>query len=256
MKRAPLKELLTAQMRRRASWTLTAGLAAACFSVIAVHAQPLVPAPDVAGVQNAQTVAGAPDDGDAEGERLSLEALATLQTRLRETEAKDPQAAIAAYQRFFEERGFRHSLVAIRVSSLIAQLHAGNLNHPAKAIEIYDWAIKDYGAHLESVRLLAERHALLQEMGNATPLPMPVTIKAPAIGPATPGVATGQSRRAQNRQQRRERNGSQRGHDRPTHRAGAATRGRLERASGLGRQDADTRSDSARAEHSRVDRRK
>lgn len=98
----------------------------------------------------------------AEDAATTQKAFEQLRDRLTETEVKDPQAAIVEYKTFFEQRGFRQAEVAVKISSLIAQIYLQSLKNKVKALEIYEWAIGQYGGFPFGERLIKERDLIMQ----------------------------------------------------------------------------------------------
>ncbi|MDQ3812721.1 MAG: tetratricopeptide repeat protein [Armatimonadota bacterium] len=108
-------------------------------------------------------------------EQIAIEAAwKALRQQTERLEIINPQQAIATYKSFYEERGHRSLEVAIDLSSRIAQLYWRELGNRAKAQEIYDWAVAQYGTLKGGERLLKERALLTGE-------------SALTMGPVAPG---------------------------------------------------------------------
>jgi tetratricopeptide (TPR) repeat protein len=85
-----------------------------------------------------------------------------LRAREGYAEFTDPQGAITRYQQFYEQQGFRSGVTAIEISNTIAQLYWQMLHDNAKALQIYDWALKTYDYLPQRASLLKERKWIVQ----------------------------------------------------------------------------------------------
>ncbi len=155
----------------------------------------------IAGIS--PSVAQPPDPGTVNVAYLDP-AIEAEWKRLREAvstqEISAPQETIKRYQQFYEQRGARSLVTAIKISRLIAQIYWQKLNNREKALEIYDWALKTYGdlphvGILKTERDLVANTPSLQSLVSVTPLsvggleeetagPISLTIKVPAPGPS------------------------------------------------------------------------
>ncbi len=103
-------------------------------------------------------------------------------------EISDAQQAIVSYKSFYEARGYLSAEVAIDLSSRIAQLYWRELGNKAKAREIYDWAVAQYGTLQGGERLMKERALLTGEKALSVG---PVQMRpGAAVAPVRAGAAT------------------------------------------------------------------
>jgi tetratricopeptide (TPR) repeat protein len=112
---------------------------------------------------------------------------ATLRAANLDEETTDPHAAIARYQKFYEERGHLDGGVSVAITSLIAQIYLQNLHDRDKALKIYDWGVQQFSWHPAVARLKAEREWVqANRKPDVAPLVAPPV--APPAVPATPIV--------------------------------------------------------------------
>ena len=90
-----------------------------------------------------------------------------LQRATSKLELTDAVSAIAAYQKFYESDAALPTEVAVEVTSRIAQLWGRELKNPAKASEIYAWALEQWKQTPYEERLRAEAAAMAKLGGAA-----------------------------------------------------------------------------------------
>ena len=115
-----------------------------------------------------------------------------LQKQMSAVELKQPEQAIAAYQGFYETSGHLYADVAVSVTSRIAQLHGRALKNPTKAVELYEWALEQWGDTPYKERLqreAAQMKALAAGAKASATKPGGVAAVAPV--PVTPVTAVG-----------------------------------------------------------------
>jgi tetratricopeptide (TPR) repeat protein len=107
-----------------------------------------------------------------------LQGFEELRQKTQELERRDAQAAINAYQKFYEEQAYRTPGAGIEIASLVARLYYVELQDKARALEIYDWALEQFkGASLWQAswqKLWKER----EQIKAGKPLPDAVKIEA------------------------------------------------------------------------------
>jgi tetratricopeptide (TPR) repeat protein len=121
---------------------------------------------------------------------------AALRAAHLEEETTDPRAAIARYQKFYEERGRQSGAVSVAITSLIAQLYSQNLHERDKALEIYRWGVQQFAWHPDSAKLKREMELLQagdKPNANGKPEVVPPDVPgagvAPVLPPAVPAMA-------------------------------------------------------------------
>ena len=92
-----------------------------------------------------------------------------LQREMSGVELRAPEKAIAAYQKFYGTSGHLYLDVAVAVTSRIAQVWGRELKNPAKAGEIYAWALEQWGQTPYGERLQNEA-AAMAKLGGVTPV--------------------------------------------------------------------------------------
>jgi len=154
------------QLPQLALWrgiALTAGLA--CMAV-AAQAQP----PD-------QSMTSAVYVPEIEQQWIALRAKVGM------GEFTDTAATIKTYQQFYETQGAHSAITSIQISNTIAQLYWQELHDQQKALEIYDWALKNYGYLPQSSLLKNERDFVAENVDFISTVDVPpVTIAAPHEG--------------------------------------------------------------------------
>ncbi|HEY0076168.1 MAG TPA: hypothetical protein VGB77_18850 [Abditibacteriaceae bacterium] len=86
-----------------------------------------------------------------------------LRAENKETETANPQAAVKAYQAFYEAKPKLAAPLAISLTRTVARLYADNLKDQNKAQELLLWGWDKYKTSPESGELLADQLKLLNE---------------------------------------------------------------------------------------------
>lgn len=119
------------------------------------------------------------------------EAWRALRAQVGAQEFEQPQAAIARYQEFYEQHGYRSATTGVTIAATIAQLYWKLLDNPAKALEIYDWALVKYDYLPQSKHLQKQRDEIaavgaFPATGTAAPIILAPDSKRSAVKSALP----------------------------------------------------------------------
>lgn len=124
-----------------------------CALAVSCVAQPVIIDPDI--VTDSLT-----NQTPEERDRKAWE---KLRAENKETETANPQAAIKAYQAFYEAKPKLAAPLAISLTRTVARLYANNLKDQNKAQELLLWGWDRYKTSPESGELLADQLKLLNE---------------------------------------------------------------------------------------------
>jgi hypothetical protein len=86
-----------------------------------------------------------------------------LKAKHKENETANPQAAIAAYQEFYESKPNLSAPLAISLTRTVARLYSNNLKDQTKALELLLWGWDKYKTAPESGELLGDHLRLLNQ---------------------------------------------------------------------------------------------
>ncbi len=87
-----------------------------------------------------------------------------LRNKLRQVEEKDPKAAIAQYQTFWEQRPQLDPTVSAQLCTTVAQIYHTGVKDDATALKTCDWAIAQHRTSRERIRPTLYKAQLLAEL--------------------------------------------------------------------------------------------
>jgi len=135
-----------------------------------------------------------PPNRDGAPEAQELQAFEELKASMAQNKA-DSNTQLTAYTKFIADRPHIQLKVGVRVADTVGQIHAQQLNNPAKAQEVYKWAWKQYQRHPDALRLAVADFKLAgKDIVPSTIDLRKLQLVSPGAGaPAIPGEAGGEA---------------------------------------------------------------